>query len=334
VFSQINGYKVTLGTGQGTIRPFDELHDGQNRYGAFFGSNIGKARLIATSEQTVIVYVLVPPCQCDLFFISTAKSDILKIGSGGNLSDTPDRTICFWHVSPGKRMYFARLTKTQPTDRFEFYSRGAGEVTQVRNGFSANVRQGVSFFVYRTSGQKNDRSVTFQVVGDDDDPFPTIQALITANHPPTVLVSGDPIVREEITVAKVETSKPQVGQKKWELTDLKALSILAVGLIVVIVRRIGLLLIHSHNWCNPFPSNSQLPKQWTVRNVVGARNWLGEEFKEEEENVGYSPTRVSTSSGMPVVFQLTDETKFAATPSEEVEGEDSFDAPHVWKYKF
>jgi hypothetical protein len=101
--------------------------------------------------------------------------------------------------------------------------------------------------------------------------------------------------------------------------NMRALAILAVLLAALLIGRAVYLL---GNTCVGlrFPTISnvtELPKKW--RGKSGAKGkrivpeTLGIDVGDDDEELGYGPSQFSAPSGIPIVFPLTGDSKFALT---------------------
>jgi hypothetical protein len=164
IFRRSPGFSALLGTGKGKVRQFGVVDGRSPTIGAYFGPRLGKVRIIARANCTVMLYALVPPQPlCEHVYISSGGRFEIGASPTANATDNPGQPMCLWRIGP-PRDYHVTTDGFLLNDSVEIYPLAhPGENLIGRNRFPSN--GAIDFFFYRSSRASRGRA--FSVQADD-----------------------------------------------------------------------------------------------------------------------------------------------------------------------
>jgi hypothetical protein len=218
--------------------------------GAFFGPNLGKVRIIADSNCTIIFYALIPPeSTCDHLSIATISAGFFEIGyrSTSNTSDLPGHSHCLWYIGPSNREYHFTLEGIEPNDTVKAHSfRKLPEIVIVPQNFSSSGQ--IDFFYYRSSRSVHQRIFRVNPIVTDIDYRPII-AVITGNWATLITEKG---------IEGGDRSDREVFAIRLSFTTM-VLLILTIAMLVVMIALIIILIIA--RCCRPAEVRARMAAQ-------------------------------------------------------------------------
>jgi hypothetical protein len=118
------------------------------------------------------LYVLIPPTECDTFWITTSAVDTFSLGPGGlNGSLRAGAVFCVWHVHPGPTIVDVSSPGLTSQDALRYYS-SSGSPVDVQPG-DMKAQGPITFFSYRPESADG-RSLRLDFEGSKPQEIPTV----------------------------------------------------------------------------------------------------------------------------------------------------------------
>jgi hypothetical protein len=302
VFGSTHGYNALFGVGQSYIRHFGSVHQTSNVVGVFFGASPGKIRINGHSNLDLVLYVLIPPAECDTFYVTTAPTEFFSIGTPiANVTDGAESRSCLWRVHPSTFRYRARSENLQPRDSFRVHSTSlsSGDLTRITT-IASNVA--ITFFRYWRSGHIIGRFAELEFTGINSDPFPSSHGRFPAGGKPDILrVDSGPVV-----AAPPDAARPPgvVRRQKSYAVRLSYISLMmivvTIGLCLIVLIFSVVLIVGRCTSKPPLLPAKRHERQQSEVLLLGP----------------FAGSRFSEDTGIPIVFPLTQGSAFG--PSETV----------------
>jgi hypothetical protein len=185
LFASNQGFHGVVGTGEFHVRQFGIINESYDAIGAYFGDAIGKVRVYRRNEtRSIGLYVLVPPIECDTFWITTAGVDTFSIGREGmNQSMKEGSTVCLWYVHPGPTVVEVSHEGGVHEDAFRYYL--ASNASVGAKPGTVRINAGITLWVYRCGNGNGSMRLDFRSEGRQE--FPVVHARLSAMAPDVVL---------------------------------------------------------------------------------------------------------------------------------------------------
>jgi hypothetical protein len=234
VFERSEGFQALLGTGKGKVQQFGSVDSHSAAIGGFFGPKLGKIRIIAHANCTVVFYALVPPQpSCEVLFVATAGAAPFEIGDRptSNVSNRAGLASCLWYVGPGTHEYHFTAEGLAPNDTIEAQPLGKPPESIVgRRGLVSS--DGIDFFYYRSSGADRSRVFGVRRTGREIAGLPVVATSLLAGGSATAIKEARAVEKGDGVVLNVKLSFTTIF-----------LLILTGGMLAIMIVLLVLLMI-------------------------------------------------------------------------------------------
>jgi hypothetical protein len=238
IFATTAGFHALLGTGQGRVRQFGVVDGRTPVLGGFFGSRLGKLRIIADSDCRIIFYALVPPVSdCQQIYITSDTSKFeLSPHEQANASITPGSVHCMWHISPWNLSYYFNQDGVNQEDRFDMWALNK-DPTKILGTGQVVSRGGIDFFLFRADRKDAGRVIDRTIVMADRPGIPVVAAALTAGAKSAVIAEFGAAVQTVETSGEGFTARLSLGALFAFMVAVGAIvAIIIFGTVLVIAR--------------------------------------------------------------------------------------------------
>jgi hypothetical protein len=229
IFGSTSGFSALVSLGHSAVRHFGTIGDSSDAVGVFFGDDHGKIRILGHSNFELTVYALVPPVECNGYWITTGRMGTFSIG-GKTANATDSASVCWWHVYPSPRTYAIVRRNFLPADQLlAFVS------AHHRRNLVERVRfeEEVVLVYYRPDRSANGRSIEIGFSVDGNESFPFTEAYVERDGSAALLHASAESVRrpEKLKARRTMVVHDGVEMDRSCFSRVHLVVVLSVGLL-------------------------------------------------------------------------------------------------------
>lgn len=310
LFNKIFGYTAKVGTTVKTeIHQFGSIDSQSLPVGAYFGQQAsnGRIRVDAQDDTKVHMYVLAPPEECSVVFLSTASSGTFKIGRKGNYSvPASGAVVCFWHVNTGTRVYKINRKQMNIEDRIYLFTDNAQNKVTLLNETLVDFEGQIALFRMKMETIESGLEIT--IVPDTEREFPTLAAMFEPDERPMMILKGQRATTGKDRRKLIKKPTPTIDERDDAGFTSYKLTAGSLAMTIVLIILVIVFVILFAIWTYVTIKTRSLKAS-----VLAKRNNKEKESKERlmsdiqrpnDVDDVYSATVFSESSGIPKVVQF------------------------------